>query len=105
MDSHIVKQMRDRIESLAVLSTTHLSSETRKRLLADDLSVNAHSNEYGGFVYVGEPGDNIPSEPDLAEIFKFAAAAGICWLKFDSDGAEIDGLPTFSNAADFDLGE
>jgi len=42
-------------EPLAALSITHLTTDTRQKLAADDLSVNAYPNDYGGFVYVGAP--------------------------------------------------
>lgn len=84
-------------EPLAALSIRHLSPETRRLLAADDLSVHAYPNEYGGFVYVGDPGHDIPTEPDLAAIFVVAAQARIIWLKFDRDAAIVDGLPVFED--------
>lgn len=103
MNSDTVNQLRERAESMAALSLKHLSLATRQKLFANELSVNAYSNEYGGFVFVGEPAHNEPTEPDLAELFKFAVAAGILWLRLDSDVPVIDGLPTFDEAGDVGL--
>ena len=83
-------------EPLAALSITHLTPFTRQQLAADDLSVNAYPNDYGGFVYVGAPRYYMPTEADLAAIFDVAEKAGIVWLKFDSDAAVVDGLPVFN---------
>ena len=92
MDESIVASLRDLAEPLAVLSISHLSSDTRRKLAEDHLSVNAYPSEFGGFVYVGAPRYRTPAEPDLAAIFEVAELAGIVWLKFDSDAAIVDGL-------------
>ena len=92
MDESIVASLRELAEPLAALSISHLSSDTRRKLAEDDLSVNAYPSEFGGFVYVGAPRYRIPAEPDLAAIFEAAELAGIVWLKFDSDAAIVDGL-------------
>lgn len=92
MDESIVASLRELAEPLAALSISHLSSDTRRRLADDHLSVNAYPSEFGGFVYVGAPRYRIPAEPDLAVIFEAAELAGIVWLKFDSDAAIVDGL-------------
>lgn len=102
MDSTTVNPLREHIEPMAALSTSHLSVETRQKLINDDLSVNAYPNEYGGWVYVGAPAYSAPTEPDLAEIFKVASEAGVVWLRFDHDGAVIDGLPIFENPEELD---
>lgn len=84
-------------EPLVAISTAHLRPSTR-RLLADGaLSVLAYPNDYGGFVYVGAKGDNIPQEPELAALFAAAHRAGIVWIKFDADAETVDGLPTFDD--------
>lgn len=95
MDKSTVASLLKLAEPLAALSITHLTPSTRQKLAADDLSVNAYPNEYGGFVYVGAPRYNVPTEADLAAIFEVAEKAGIVWLKFDSDAAIVDGLPVF----------
>lgn len=95
MDKSTVASLLQLAEPLAALSITHLTPSTRQKLAADDLSVNAYPNEYGGFVYVGAPRYSVPVETDLAEIFEVAEKAGIVWLKFDSDAAIVDGLAVF----------
>lgn len=95
MDKSTVASLLQLAEPLAALSITPLTPSTRQKLAADDLSVNAYPNEYGGFVYVGAPRYNVAAEADLATIFEVAENAGIVWLKFDSDAAIVDGLPVF----------
>lgn len=95
MDKSTVTSLLQLAEPLAALSITHLTPSTRQKLAADDLSVNAYPNDYGGFVYVGAPRYNAPAEADLATVFEVAENAGIVWLKFDSDAAIVDGLPVF----------
>ena len=95
MDKSTVASLLQLAEPLAALSITHLTPSTRQKLAADDLSVNAYPNEFGGVVYVGAPRYNVPDEADLATVFEVAENAGIVWLKFDSDAAIIDGLPVF----------
>jgi len=82
---------------LVVISTAHLHPDTRKRLADGALSVLAYANDYGGFIYVGEPRENEPTEPELAALFETARSAGIVWLKVDCDGPVVDGLPTFDD--------
>jgi len=96
MDESAVTCLHQQAESLAALSTAHLTPTTRQKLLGNDLSVNAYPTAHGGFVYVGSPRYDIPQETDLAAVFELAERAGIMWLKFDSDSAIIDGLPVFS---------
>ena len=95
MDNISVTHLRTLAEPLAAISLSHLSSNTRLKLANDDLSVNAYPTDYGGILYVGAPRHLIPTESDLAAIFEIAELAGIVWLKFDSEAAVIDGLPTF----------
>lgn len=83
-------------EPLAVLSTAHLTPDTRTRLAEGKLSVLVYPNEYGGFIYVGDPAENNPTEPELKAVFEVAAQAGLVWLKFDRDAALVEGLPVFA---------
>ncbi len=83
-------------EPLVALSTRHLSPATLQRLADGRLSVLAYPNDYGGFVYVGEPHGSVPQEPELQTIVTLAQQAGLVWLKFDADAAEVDGLPTYA---------
>ena len=89
-------------EPLAAISIRHLCPDTRLKLAGNALSVHAYPNEFGGFVYVGAPAYQVPSEPDLAEIFALATRARIVWLKFDSDAGIVEGLPLYGDAADED---
>jgi hypothetical protein len=66
-------------------------------LIGNDLSVNAYPTPHGGFVYVGSPRYDIPTEADLAAVFELAERAGVVWLKFDAESAVIEGLPVFGN--------
>ncbi|MDI9688517.1 hypothetical protein [Burkholderia cenocepacia] len=93
--------LRERVlahaEPLVALSTAHLHPDNRQRLADGGLSVLTYPNEYGGFVYVGEAGENEPTEPELAAIFAAARGANIVWIKFDADAEVVDGLPTFDD--------
>jgi hypothetical protein len=102
LDEIAVSTLKQLAEPLVALSLTHLSGTTRQMLAADELSVNAYPSDFGGLIYVGTSPYRLPAEPDLAAIFDVAARAGIVWLKFDSDGAVIDGLPVFDDASDGD---
>jgi hypothetical protein len=99
MELPAVACLRTQAESLAALSLSHLTPNTRQKLADDTLSVNAYSTECGGIVYVGAPRHRIPSETDLAAIFEVAEQAGIIWLMFDHEAAVIDGLPIFETSA------
>ena len=72
-------RLREQAEPLAALSVSHLSEGTRHKLLRDELSVNAYPTDNGGFVYVGAPQYDIPTEADLAAIFELAERAGVVW--------------------------
>lgn len=96
MPSSPIATLRELAEPLAALSIDHLSPQTRKRLREDDLSVNAYPNAFGGLVFVGKPGQNVPTEADLARLFDAAEQAGIVWLLFDHEAEVVDGLPVFA---------
>ena len=96
MDESTVGRLREQAEPLAALSVSHLAEATRQKLLRDELSVNAYPTDVGGFVYVGAPRYDIPTEVDLAAIFELAERAGVVWLKFDAHSAVIDGLAVFN---------
>ena len=97
MDESTLARLREQAEPLAALSVLHLSGATRRKLLEDDLSVNAYPTDEGGFVYVGAPRYDTPTEADLAALFELAERAGVVWLKFDASAAVIDGLPVFDD--------
>lgn len=89
--------MRDAVELMAVVSTQHLKPETALNL--DALWTMCYPNDYGAFVYVDEtfntshPDVDVPD--DLATVLREAAKHDIVWIKFDSDGPTIDGLPVY----------
>ena len=92
-----VASLMQQAEPLASLSISHLTPASRRKLADGELSVHSYPNEYGGFVYVGERGDNFPEEADLLAIYETAKRADLIWLKFDADAAVIDGLPVFAD--------
>lgn len=100
MDESTVTSLRQQAEPLAALSMAHLTSATRQKLIGNDLSVNAYPTVEGGFVYVGSPRYDIPTEADLAAIFEAAERAGVVWLKFDAEAAVIESLPVFDTSGD-----
>ena len=97
MDESTVTSLRQQAQPLAALSSAHLTPSTRQKLIGNDLSVNAYPTTEGGFVYVGSPRYDIPTEADLAAIFEVAERAGVVWLKFDAESAVIEGLPVFGH--------
>lgn len=92
-----VSSLLQQAEPLASLSISHLTPASRHMLAEGRLSVHSYPNDYGGFVYVGVRGDNLPEETDLIAIFEVAMRAELIWLKFDADAAIIDGLPVFDD--------
>lgn len=62
--------------------------------------LSAYPNEEGGFVFVGKPGFVLPAEPDLAAIFLVVARAGVRWIKFEQEGAVIEGLTFYGEPDD-----
>jgi hypothetical protein len=92
-----VASLLQQAEPLASLSISHLTPASRRKLAEGRLSVHSYPNDYGGFVYVGVRGDNLPEEADLLVIFDVAMRTELIWLKFDADAAVIDGLPVFED--------
>lgn len=95
MPDPLVALLLKSAEPMAAPSTAHLTLDTRRKLAANELSVHAYPNEYGGFVHVGEPLEMEPAEADLAKVFDIARRAGLVWLKFDGDACVVEGLPTY----------
>lgn len=85
-------------QSMLVLSTAHISLETKKGLEADNLPIVAYAKSaYGWFIPVTEESDEIKHLPaDLRGIVEFAASNGCDWIMLDSDYDEIQCLPTFN---------
>lgn len=90
-----VLHLSEQAEPMASLSLAHLSPTSRRKLASDSLSVYAYPNDYGGFVYVGGIGGDMPEEPDLFHLAEVAQLAKLVWLKFDECAETIDGLPVF----------
>lgn len=95
-----------------VASNAHLTKEEGEKFtaaadtgrwddaLAPDGNVgNPMSWEYGWMFYVGGPGDwDADGEglgPGFAALVKLARANSLEWIRFDADGPEIEGIPTF----------
>ena len=96
MDKSTVASLLQLAEPLAALSITHLTPSTRQKLAADDLSVNAYPNEFGGFVYVGAPRYNVPAEADLAAIFEVAT---VRWPRVPAGRRAARPTPCFVSGA------
>lgn len=99
MNHDPVKDLRERAELMAALSTLHLTPASRERLASAELSVNAYPTaQGGGFVYVGAPPYEQPAEPELLGIFGVAEKAGVAWLNFDAGMPEVPGLALFDGS-------
>jgi hypothetical protein len=92
-----IANLLQQAEPLASLSIAHLTPASRRMLAQGELSDHSYPNDYGGFVYVGVHGDQLPEEADLLVIVEIARRAELIWLKFDADAAVIDGLPVFDD--------
>lgn len=86
-------------------STGHLTATTLRELgdssLFDGLTVANY--DYGCFLSVPPTDVDIdkvhaPLQEDLRIVLKFAQAKGCHVVRFDSDGDEIEGLPTYDHA-------
>lgn len=78
-------------ESLACLSTTHLTQGTCQRLASGELGF--YPNEYGAFIWINRnhPLDALPK--DLRKVYEWAIEQNLDWLKFDPDGQTVPELP------------
>lgn len=85
------------LEQLLPLSTGHLTQATCDKISLEDdqVDVVAYGNEYGGFVYVGDP-ENESIYPDLNACLIFARKHGAHWIKFDRDAPENPELETYT---------
>jgi hypothetical protein len=84
-----------------VISTAHTSLETHTRL--DDADGFLSRTRDGAIMYVPaydertrgeefEPDEN----PELEILFRFMAGLGYRFFRLDSDGTELEGLPTYA---------
>jgi hypothetical protein len=91
----------DAMESMAVVSTVHITPQTLERVDALMYLVCYGDETAGGtFIYVpclqsaGQPAAHAwPT--DLVQLMQAANEHGVVWLKMDPDGMEIDRLPRY----------
>lgn len=81
------------IEPMLVLSTGNLTFETCNHWMKQSDHAVFEKGEYGWFVYVGEPGDDIPA--DLHACMMFARRLRCCWILFDRDAPMSADLPAY----------
>jgi len=79
------------------MSTEHIERGTAENLEDSAVSGGAvWANEHGAFVFVPEPDEEDEHrEPDLMAVFAYARKYGYEWVRFDSDGPKLDGLPVY----------
>jgi len=81
------------------ISTGHMTREDSERLFAESEDLTAYElGEYGWLVYVGEIDDNWPEENwsgAFRNVLQAAKGLGCDYVRFDRDGREYEGLPTF----------
>jgi hypothetical protein len=85
------------------LSTGHLTLKTREQLQSNTLqcTVTYQADPYGWWVYVTQDDGILAEFPqDLADVILYARKHGCEWIKLDSDGPELEGLPWYSEAED-----
>lgn len=81
------------IESMLVLSTGNLTEATCNRWLPSSDYPVFEKSEYGWFVYVVEPDDDLP--PDLLACMTLARERHCCWIMFDRDAPAAVELPSY----------
>lgn len=80
---------------MLALSTAHIRPETSDTMAAGMAGVAYEKGDYGFFVPVPSPADEVRRCEDLAACFAFARARGFSWLMFDCDAEQVDGLPVY----------
>lgn len=90
------------IHSIPVISTAHITREVNDQLLADDNPWALHANlgGCGFFIFLDDLIDPAPQcLKDLRDWLRKKEDAGIVdnsrWLRLDSDGQIVEGLPTY----------
>jgi hypothetical protein len=111
------------VEPYMVLSTGHLTEESRDQLieavmdgLSKDRSLDGHlelykkkfspaadivaavSTGYGWYVYAHDDYEALKEAgvtENLLELYKYARSKGCCYLNFDMDAENEEGLPTY----------
>lgn len=85
------------IRSMLVLSTGHVSDETRKILEGEavkDWPVVGFNGVFGWVIYAHD--DDDPDIPrDLWSVFEYARSKGCDYIMFDADADTIEELPVF----------
>ena len=81
------------IESMLVHSTGNLTEATCNRWLPECDYPAYEKSEYGWFVYVVEPDDDLPA--DLLACMALARAHHCCWIMFDRDAPPAAELPRY----------
>lgn len=78
-------------------STGHLRPETRERLPDNAVpGLFCYPNDYGAWVAVPfDEDDDAILSADVLAVVECARKRGCQWIKFDCDGTEIPGLPTY----------
>lgn len=89
------------VEGMVAVCTSHVRPESLEWLLGGAAGAIVYPNEYGGFMYVGDPqthgaeGEKVPEE--VKTIARWARQHGMAWVKFDPDGHVVPALETFEH--------
>lgn len=82
----------------AVISTAHLSVETRDwldGLSVADLPFSGFAGLYGWIFFVGDGSWEEPA--DLVAALTWARERDLEWLRFDADASQVDGLKVWES--------
>lgn len=87
------------------IATCHISLETNNRLMAEgDSNPWCYCGDFEFGFWLSVPSedseesfrnDGHPAPADLVELWKWARKRQYGWILLDSDGSDIDGLPTY----------
>lgn len=96
--SNVLPAASAAIEPVLCVSTAHIPQEFAQALdRGEQLSglLTVFRNEYGWVLYIGEDeeGELVPKQ--LSAITEAAKRLGTAYLRFDADGMEVEGLPTY----------
>jgi hypothetical protein len=87
------------IERMLVLSTAHVTLETSIEFEDGDVGSHKFVSSYGFGCWVrpsAEDLDYVNAPEDLEVVLKFAQRYDCRWVRFDTDGPRIPGLPLYS---------
>lgn len=92
-----------RVMRIPVLSTTHLSPQSRELLTNGQAPWLGHCAPYEFGWFVAVPSASViagPAEPpipeDLKALFIWAEKYEFSWIRLDSHGDQVEGLPIFA---------